>query len=74
MEYRREDDDDDELSFSNKPIDCCVSVMDMMESTRITANIRASHKIGKYYSIFINNMTTIGKKFGALISRFAGIV
>ena len=57
MEYRREDDDDEELSFSNEPIDCCVSIVDMI----ITANIRASHKIGKYYSIFINNMAAIGK-------------
>ena len=60
MEYRREDDDDDELSFSNKPIDCCVSIANMVGSTRITANIRGSHKIAKYYSIFINNMAAIG--------------
>ena len=60
MECRREDDDDDELSFSNEPIDCCVSIADMVGSTRITANIRASHKIAKYYSIFINNMAAIG--------------
>ncbi|MGH9988166.1 MAG: hypothetical protein ACRD8W_29875 [Nitrososphaeraceae archaeon] len=60
MECRREDDDDDELSFSNEPIDCCVSIADMVGSTRITANIRASHKIAKYYSIFINNMPGIG--------------
>jgi two-component system response regulator ChvI len=44
----------------------------MVESTRITANIQASYKIGKYYSIFINNMAAIGKKFGALISKLAG--
>ena len=72
MAYRRENDDDDELSFTNEPIDCCVSIVDMVGSTRITANIEASHKIGKYYSIFINNMSVIGKKFGALISKFAG--
>jgi two-component system response regulator ChvI len=72
MAYRREDDDDDELSFSNESIDCCVSIVDMVGSTRITANIRDSHKITKYYSIFINNMSVIGKKFGALISKFAG--
>ena len=72
MAYRREDNDNAELSFSNEPIDCCVSIVDMVGSTRITANIEASHKIGKYYSIFINNMSVIGKKFGALISKFAG--
>jgi hypothetical protein len=50
MEYRREDDDDDELSFSYEPIDCCESIVDMVGPTRITANIRASHKIAKYNS------------------------
>ena len=72
MAFRREDHDNAELSFSNEPIDCCISIVDMVGSTRITANILASHKIGKYYSIFINNIAAIGKKFGALISKFAG--
>jgi two-component system, OmpR family, response regulator ChvI len=69
--YGRED-DDDELRFSDEPIDCCVSIVDMVGSTRITANIGASHKMAKYYSIFINNMSVIGKKFGALITKIAG--
>jgi two-component system, OmpR family, response regulator ChvI len=64
--------DDDELRFSDESIDCCVSIVDMVGSTGITANIRASHKMAKYYSIFINNMAAIGKKFGALITRIAG--
>jgi len=50
MTYRKEDDDNAELSFSNEPIDCCVSIGDMVGSTSIIANIRASHKIAKYYS------------------------
>jgi hypothetical protein len=64
MAYGR-DDAYSELSFYNEPIDCCVSIVDMGGTTRITANINASHKIRKYYSIFINNMAVIGKKFGA---------
>jgi class 3 adenylate cyclase len=44
----------------------------MVGSTNIIANVEASHKIGKYYSIFINNMSVIGKQFEALISKFAG--
>jgi two-component system, OmpR family, response regulator ChvI len=70
MMYGRED--DDKLSFSYEPIDCCVSIVDIVGSTRIIASIRTSHKIGKYYSIFINNMAVIGKKFGALITKIAG--
>jgi class 3 adenylate cyclase len=70
MAFGRED--DDELRFSDEPIDCCVSIVDMVGSTGITANIRDSHKMAKYYSIFINNISVIGRKFGALITKIAG--
>lgn len=66
------DNDSDELRFSDQLVDCCVSVIDMVGSTRTTANIRASHKITKYYSIFLNNMILIGKKFGAIIIKITG--
>jgi two-component system response regulator ChvI len=69
MVSRRED--NYELSFG-EPIDCCISIVDIVGSTGITANIRTSHKLGKYYSIFINNMAVIGKKFGALITKMGG--
>ena len=69
MVSRRED--NYELSFG-EPIDCCISVVDMVGSTEITANIKTSHKLRKYYSIFINNMAVIGKKFGALIAKMGG--
>jgi CheY-like chemotaxis protein len=65
-------DDADELRFSDEPIDCCVSIVDMVGSSKTTASIRASQKITKYYSIFLNNMTLIGKKFGAIIIKITG--
>jgi two-component system, OmpR family, response regulator ChvI len=66
-------DGDDELRFSDQPIDCCVCVIDMVGSTKVTASIgSASHKITKYYSIFLNNMILIGKKFGAIIVKITG--
>jgi hypothetical protein len=52
-------DDADELHFSDEPIDCCVSIVDMVGSSKTTASIRAPHKITKYYSIFLNNMVLI---------------
>lgn len=67
MVSRRED--NYELSF-DEAIDCCISVVDMVGS--LTANIRTSHKLGRYYSIFINNMAAIGKKFGAIIAKTGG--
>ena len=72
MAYRREDLDNDKLRFSGEQIECCISIVDMVESTRIISNIKASDKIAKYYSIFINNMAVIGKKFGGLITKIAG--
>lgn len=69
MTYVREE---NELHFSDEPIDCCVSIIDMAGSTKTTAKIGASHKIAKYYSIFLNNMAFIGKKFGAIIIKTAG--
>jgi class 3 adenylate cyclase len=44
----------------------------MIGSTRLTANIGASTRITKYYSILINNMAIIGKNYGALITNTAG--
>jgi class 3 adenylate cyclase len=63
---------DDELHFSNQPIDCCVSVIDMVGYIKTTANIGAPSKITRYYSIYLNNMILIGKKFGAIIIKITG--
>ena len=57
MECRREDDDDDELSFSNEPIHCCVSIVDMgvnknqQESQLIFELHTKSQSIIRYSSI-----------------------
>jgi CheY-like chemotaxis protein len=50
--------EEEELSFSNTSINCCVSFVDVVGSTRITANI-GNEKIGKFYSIFLNTMALI---------------
>jgi CheY-like chemotaxis protein/class 3 adenylate cyclase len=70
MAYLREQ--GDELRFSDEPIDCCVSTVDIVGSTGIVANISTPHKISKYYSIFINSKAAIGKKIGALITKIGG--
>jgi two-component system response regulator ChvI len=60
-----------ELSFSNEPINCCVSFVDMVGSTRITSKI-GNEKIGKFYSIFLNTMSLIVKRFEGTIIKNAG--
>jgi hypothetical protein len=46
----------DEISFLTDSIYCCVCIIDIVNSTRITARIRNSQNIRKFYSIFINSI------------------
>jgi|SRR3954466_5691689 two-component system response regulator ChvI len=62
-----------ELSFSNESLNCCVSLVDMVGSTRTTATLGNNDmKIAKYYSIFLNTMALIVKKFEGTVIKNAG--
>ncbi len=64
--------DKEEISFSSKSESYCVSFVDIVNSTNITAQISHTEKIGKYYSIFINTMATLARNYGAKITKNAG--
>ena len=64
--------DKEEISFSSKAESYCVSFVDIVNSTNITAQISHTEKIGKYYSIFINTMATLARNYGAKITKNAG--
>src|SRR5829696_215896 len=64
--------DKEEISFSSKSESYCVSFVDIVNSTNISAQISHSEKIGKYYSIFINTMATLARDYGAKITKNAG--
>ncbi len=64
--------DKEEISFSSKAESYCVSFVDIVNSTNITAQISHTEKIGKYYSIFINTMATLARDYGAKITKNAG--
>src|SRR5919106_5596398 len=64
--------DKEEISFSRKSESYCVSFVDIVNSTNITAQISHTEKIGKYYSIFINTMATLARNYGAKITKNAG--
>ncbi|HKG89209.1 MAG TPA: response regulator [Nitrososphaeraceae archaeon] len=64
--------DKEEISFSSKSEKYCVSFVDIVNSTNITAQISHTEKIGKYYSIFINTMATLARNYGAKITKNAG--
>jgi two-component system, OmpR family, response regulator ChvI len=62
----------EEISFLDRSMNCCVSFVDMVDSTKATAAISDRRKIGQYYSIFINTMAILAKNYGAKIVKSAG--
>jgi two-component system response regulator ChvI len=50
----------------------CVGIVDIVNSTGITANIGNSEDVAKYYSIFINTMASIARNFGAEVVKNVG--
>jgi two-component system, OmpR family, response regulator ChvI len=62
----------EEISFIGSQ-DCCVSFIDIVDSTRITTvEIGQSEKIKSYYSIFINTMAAIARDFDGTIIKNTG--
>ena len=64
--------DKEEISFSGNSESYCVSFVDIVNSTNITAQISDGEKIRRYYSIFINTMATLARSYGAKIIKNAG--
>ena len=62
----------EEISFSGQSQNFCVCFVDMVDSTKITAETTNTEKVRKYYSIFINTMATIARNFGAKIIKNTG--
>jgi two-component system, OmpR family, response regulator ChvI len=62
----------EEISFSGHSQNYCVCFVDMVDSTKITAQIADAGKIRKYYSIFINTMAAIARDFDAKIIKNTG--
>ena len=61
-----------EISFLDHSQNYCVCFVDMVNSTRIAAEIFGRRKIGQYYSIFINTMAVLVKNYTAKIVKNAG--
>jgi CheY-like chemotaxis protein/class 3 adenylate cyclase len=60
-----------EISF-DRSMNCCIGFVDMVDSTKVTAEISDRQKIRQYYSIFINTMAILVKNYGAKIVKNAG--
>lgn len=63
--------DENELSFSDVTETSAIGIIDLVNSTKIVANIPSS-KIGKYYSIFLNTMSDIIKKHNGVVIKNIG--
>ena len=61
-----------ELPFSADVQKCCVSLVDIIDSTEIIAQISNAAKIRKYYSIFINSIAAVARSFDAQIIKNTG--
>jgi CheY-like chemotaxis protein len=60
-----------EISFVDTKY-LCVGIVDIVNSTKITADIGNSENVAKYYSIFINTMAVIARNFGAEVIKNVG--
>jgi two-component system response regulator ChvI len=50
----------------------CVCIVDIVNSSQITAKIADGNKIKKYYEIFLNAMAALAKNFGAKVIKNVG--
>lgn len=62
----------EEISFSGKSKDYCVSIVDIVNSTRIVSEIVDADQVRKYYTIFLNTVSTIIEKHGAKTFKTLG--
>lgn len=66
-----ETDNEIEVSFTNNSENYCVTVVDIVGSTSIVSSI-SSEKTRKFYSIFINAMANILRKYDARVIKTLG--
>ena len=62
----------EEISFSGKSKDYCVSIVDIVNSTRMVSEIVDADQVRKYYTIFLNTISTIIEKHGAKTFKTLG--
>jgi class 3 adenylate cyclase len=60
-----------EISFCGLQKSYCVGIVDMVNSTKITAHLE-HEKMCEYYRIYLNSMNEIAKAFGAVITKNVG--
>jgi len=59
------------VAFSTKTENYCVGLVDMVNSTKISAQISPS-RVSRYYQIFLNSMSKILSRFGGFVIKNIG--
>src|SRR6476620_8993245 len=62
----------EEITFSGKSRDYCVSIVDIVNSTRIVSEIVDADQVRKYYTIFQNTVSNTIEKHGAKTFKTLG--
>jgi len=62
---------DEEISFIRSQ-NCCISFVDIVNSTHVTSNIENPEKVRKYYEIFLNTLAAVARNYGAKIVKNVG--
>jgi len=60
-----------EFAFTGESKNYCIGLIDMVESTKISANLH-EREWCKYYKIFLNSMAKILQRFGGIIIKNGG--
>ncbi|MGN6346953.1 MAG: response regulator [Candidatus Nitrosocosmicus sp.] len=65
-------DDSEQITFINYSHNYCISIVDIVESTKITDSLPDSEQIRNYYSAFLNTMASIIKQHNGKVIKNAG--
>ena len=63
--------EENSISFTGISENCCVGIVDMVNSTKISSSL-SRQEFCKYYSIFINSMTSIARNYNAIVVKNIG--
>jgi CheY-like chemotaxis protein/class 3 adenylate cyclase len=68
----KDDDNAEEISFFEHSQNYCVCFVGMTDATKVIAQIRDFQVVTKYYSVFLNSMSSIIRNFGGRIIKNVG--
>jgi class 3 adenylate cyclase len=60
-----------EVTFEEESMSCCVGIVDIVNSTAITAKL-VNGQLAKYYSTFLNTMSDVVRDFLAIVVKNIG--